>query len=345
MKPTTALFLLLLTALPLTVTAQSKVGTTAAPFLTLGTGARATSLGHAFTATATGSDALFWNPAASAIRNVANVPNGSLFFTHYEWFAGIQYNAFGVTVPVMSNSVIGFSMAALNYGSMDVRTVDQPNGTGETFQSSDLMVGLSYAQPLTRNFYFGGTAKYIRQTIWDMQAQTMAVDVGFILLTDYLNGLRLAASIQNFGGSMQMDGINSQIFIDPFPLNSGSNDRVPTRFETDEWELPIQFKFGVAVPVITSKHLQWEVMAESHQTNDQYLNIDSGTELRLRTNTAQLNLRAGYKDFGLTNVDSHFSFGVGIETRISGVRMGMDMGYVPMNRLGDTKMVDMRVYF
>jgi hypothetical protein len=178
-----------------------------------------------------------------------------------------------------------------------------------------------------------------------MQAQTMAVDVGFILLTDYLNGLRLAASIQNFGGSMQMDGINSQIFIDPFPLNSGSNDRVPTRFETDEWELPIQFKFGVAVPVVNTKHLQWEVMTESHQTNDQYLNIDSGTELRLRTNTAQLNLRAGYKDFGLTNVDSHFSFGVGIETRISGVQLGMDVGYVPMDRLGDTKMIDMRVYF
>jgi hypothetical protein len=178
-----------------------------------------------------------------------------------------------------------------------------------------------------------------------MQAQTMAVDVGFILLTDYLNGLRLAASIQNFGGSMQMDGINSQIFIDPFPLNSGSNDRVPTRFETDEWELPIQFKFGVAVPVVNTKNLQWEVMTESHQTNDQYLNIDSGTELRLRTNTAQLNLRAGYKDFGLTNVDSHFSFGVGIETRISGVQLGMDVGYVPMDRLGDTKMIDMRVYF
>jgi hypothetical protein len=345
MKSTTALILLFLLALPVGSNAQSKVGTTAAPFLTLGTGARATSLGHAFTATATGADALFWNPASSAIRNVANAPNGSLFFTHYEWFAGIQYNAFGVTVPVMSNSVIGFSMAALNYGSMDVRTVDQPNGTGETFQSSDLMVGLSYAQPLTRNFYFGGTAKYIRQTIWDMQAQTMAVDVGFILLTDYLNGLRLAASIQNFGGSMQMDGINSQIFIDPYPLNSGSNDRVPTRYETDQWELPIQFKFGVAVPLLISKHVQWEVMAESHQTNDQYLNIDTGTELRLRTNTAQLNLRAGYKDVGLTNVDSHFSFGVGIETRFSGVRMGMDMGYVPMNRLGDTKMVDMRVYF
>lgn len=345
MKTTTTLLWILILALPGTVLAQSKVGTTAAPFLTLGTGARATALGHAFTATATGSDALFWNPAAAAIKESTGSPNGSLLFSHYDWFAGIKYNAFGVTVPVMRNSIIGFSMASLNYGGMDVRTVDQPNGTGQTFQSSDLMVGLSYAQPLTRNFYFGGTAKLVRQTIWDMQAQTIALDIGFILLTDYLNGLRLAASIQNFGGSMQMEGINGQIFIDPFPNNSGSNDRVPTRFETDEWELPIQFKFGVAVPVIKTDYVRLEVMTESHQTNDQYLNIDSGTELQFLYNTTQLNFRAGYKDFGIKNVDSHLTFGMGVISRISGVRLGVDVGYVPYDRLGETKMIDMRVYF
>jgi len=337
--------LLILLFTPLLASAQSKVGTTAAPFLTIGTGARGTALGHAYTASATGSDALFWNPASISVADAGNGRTGSLLFTHYEWFAGIRYNAFGVTVPVMGHSTIGFFMASLDYGRMDVRTVDQPDGTGETFRSGDMVAGVGYARPLTRNFHFGGSVKYIRQTIWDMQAQTMAMDLGFILNTDYWNGLRLAASIQNFGGSMRMDGINSQIFIDPFPNNSGSNDRVPTRFETDEWALPIQFKFGLAMPVVKTPWLTWELMTESHQTNDQYLNLDSGTELTFRTNTTQLAIRAGYKDFGVKNVDSHATFGVGLNTRVGAARLGLDLGYVPMSRLGDTKMIDMRVYF
>ena len=44
-----------------TADGQSRKGTAAATFLTLGVGARATAVGHAFTAMATGADGLFWN--------------------------------------------------------------------------------------------------------------------------------------------------------------------------------------------------------------------------------------------------------------------------------------------
>ena len=81
-------------------------------------------------------------------------------------------------------------------------------------------------------FYIGGTVKYVRQSIYDMAANTMAVDVGFVLNSDYFNGLKLAASITNFGGKMQMDGINGRIFTDIDPQNSGSNSSLPARLET-----------------------------------------------------------------------------------------------------------------
>ena len=74
MKRILFVFLAALTALP--ALGQSRAGTTAATFLTIGTGARGSSLGHAYTAIASGPDALFWNPggASRAPRAPASSP-------------------------------------------------------------------------------------------------------------------------------------------------------------------------------------------------------------------------------------------------------------------------------
>ncbi|NND73195.1 MAG: PorV/PorQ family protein, partial [Rhodothermales bacterium] len=240
---------------------QSRVGTTAAPFLTLGTGAKGQSLGSAYTTMAVGADAVFWNPAGAA-RGYSGSNSGSAFFTHHEWLADINYNAAAVVVPVMGSAVIGLGIAAVDYGDMVVRTVAQPEGTGETFSSTDLSLGLTYAQPLTTQFYFGGTVKYVRQQIRDMSATGVAFDLGFVLETRYLNGLQLAASIQNFGTKLEMRGVNGQTFVDIDPSNSGNNDNIPARLEMDSWDLPLYFKFGASLPVFDVNNVQLRVLAD-----------------------------------------------------------------------------------
>ena len=49
------------------INAQSRVGTSAAPFLTLGVGARGSALGHANTVTSNGAEGIYWNPATIAV--------------------------------------------------------------------------------------------------------------------------------------------------------------------------------------------------------------------------------------------------------------------------------------
>ena len=193
--------------------AQSRVSTSAAPFLTLGTGARGTALGHAYTALVAGADALFWNPAGAA-RAYDPHNRSSVFFSHTQWLVDTDYNAFAMTIPITSSGALGISLAQMDYGRMNVTTVDLPGGTGETYGASDLVVGVSYAQPLTNTFYIGGTIKYVRQNIYDMDAGAAAFDIGFVLESEYFNGMRLGASIMNFGGQMQMRGVNARKFID-----------------------------------------------------------------------------------------------------------------------------------
>lgn len=324
--------------------AQSRVGTTAAPFLTLGTGARGAALGHAYTSIATGPDALFWNPGGAA-RSYRGKHRGGLFFTNHQWVAGIDYNAAALTVPVTRTGVLGLSIASVDYGDMDVRTVSQPEGTGETFSAGDLSIGLSYAMPLTPSFYFGGTTKYIRQSIRDMRARTVAFDVGFVLVTDYLNGLQVSASIMNFGGKMQMEGINAELNVDIDPSSSGSSESIPARLKMDRWDLPLAFKFGMALPVIKTNSIEIALLGDANQTNDNNLNADLGAQFEFATRMMTFDARVGYKDAFLDNVDSHLSYGAGIDLQLSGVRFGFDFAYIPFDLLDDTRMIDFRLYF
>lgn len=323
---------------------QSRVATSAAPFLTLGTGARASALGHAYTAQAAGADALFWNPAGAA-RSYDGRNRGSAFFSHTEYLVDTGYNAFGLVLPIGGAHTLGLSLAQLGYGRMDVRTPELPEGTGETFGASDLVVGLSYARPLTSTFYIGGTAKYVRQSIYDMTAATAAFDIGFVLETTYLRGLRLGASIMNFGGLMRMQGINGRVFVDVDEGSEGSNDALPAELETGEWPLPLSFKFGVALPVVQLRNVRLDVYSDVHQTNDNALNNDSGAELRFMFDAVNLDLRAGYKDAAIEQTDSHWTFGGGVDLSVSGLRFGADYAYVPFEALGNVSTVDLRFYF
>ncbi len=335
----------LLAGTSLPVQAQSRVSTSAASFLTIGTGARGTALGHAYTATATGADALAWNPAGAA-RTGGSPQRGSVFFSHADWLVDINYNAFAMVVPVTGSGVVGLSLAQMDYGRMDVRTIDYPEGTGESFGAADLVIGLSYAQPLTDRFYIGGTGKYIQQRIYDMSASTFAFDIGFVLQSDYFGGLRLAASIMNFGGLMQMSGVNNRIFVDVDEAYSGSNVAIPATIETGTWNLPLSFKFGAALPVVQRQGVRLELLTDVHQTNDNNLNLDLGTEATVEVSNVSVSFRAGHKDAGLgSQVLSHWTFGGGLDFTVSNLRFGADYGYVPFDALGNVSMIDFRVGF
>jgi len=346
MKPTLTLIVIFFLSFSVTLQAQSRVGTTAAPFLTLGVGAKASALGHANTVLSSGAEGLFWNPATIAIENEGGTYNSG-YLSYNQLFVDVNAYASGLVFNISEGKSFGIGLNYIDYGRMDIRTVELQEGTGATFGAHDLSIGLSYAQNLTEQFYFGGTAKLVQQKIYDMSAETFAFDFGFTLLTDYLNGMKLGATISNFGGSMQMGGINAEYLIDVDEQSEGNNESVPGRIFMDEWDLPLSFRFGVAVPVIKKDNLELIVMTDAQQTNDNDLNIDSGSQLSYVTNTIKFHARAGYKDLLLGNqVDSHFTYGAGFTLKTAnGVALGFDFAQVPFEYLGNTTLIDIKLYF
>jgi hypothetical protein len=327
---------------------ESRVATTAAPFLTLGVGAKGAALGNANSVYVSGAEALFWNPAGISIENKGN-SFGSTFISVNQYFVDVDIYGTGIVIPVgkKGGQSIGIGLNYVDYGRMDVRTVEMQEGTGATFGAHDLSLGLTYAQNLTDDFHFGTSVKLVQQKIYDMVAEAVAIDMGFLLKTDYLNGLVIGASITNFGRDMTMSGINTETYVDLDTQSEGNNDGIIGNVKLDNWELPLSFKFGMMVPAIKRKNLEWLLLTEMQQTNDNQLNLDSGTELSYVSNTVKFHVRAGYKDLFLgNNVDSHFTYGTGFTLKTSnGIAIGVDFAQVPFDYLGQTSIIDVKLYY
>ena len=131
-------------------TSFAKVGTAGAQFLKLGLGARGTAMGGAFVATADDPSAAYWNPAC-----LVNVTGTQVQFTGTQWFGDILYGGAVVSKEFSGIGTFAVQYAMLHSGDMDVTTVEQPEGTGETFTCTDWVAGLSFSRMLTEIiFYF-----------------------------------------------------------------------------------------------------------------------------------------------------------------------------------------------
>src|SRR5690606_35408832 len=104
---------------------------------------------------------------------------------------------------------------------------------------------LSFARALTDRFSIGGTAKFITERIWHSNANSIAIDVGTMFITPF-RGIRLGASIANFGARMRMTGDDLLATVDIDPNNRGNNESNRATLNTDSFNLPLTMRIGLA---------------------------------------------------------------------------------------------------
>jgi Type IX secretion system protein PorV len=305
----------------------SKAGTSAAPFLEIPVGSAAIGMGGAFVSIANDVTALYWNPAG-----VSTFQGVEAMAVHTRWIASTRFDFAGVVLPLGDAGTLGASITSLGMDDMKVRTVENPEGTGEYFSAGDIAAGISYARHLTDRFAIGFTAKYIQQSIWHESAFAFAIDVGTTFRTDLLGGLTIGATLSNFGTAMKMNGRDARTFISVDPTKLGSNDRVPTDIELDSWELPLLFQIGVSTEVVTSDDIRWVVAADALHPSDNYESVNLGTEISYG---GFLALRGGYHSLFLDQAEGGLSLGVGLasNTLFGSMRVRFDYAYRNMGRL------------
>lgn len=303
----------------------SKVGITAAPFLTIGVGARATGMGGAFVATASDASALFWNPSG-----IARINNAEGIFSHINWIADINYDFIGFLLPAGRFGSIGASITTLSMDDMLVRTETEPQGTGEYFHSSDLSLALTYAINLTDRFSIGFTGKYIRQQIWKETATGAALDIGTLFTTGF-HGMRIGATLSNFGTDMRMSGEDLVQYIDLDDQKLGNNDKIFAQLNTDSWPLPLNFQVGLAMEVMQNDYHRITLAMDAIQPTDNTESLNLGLEYSLRE---WFFLRAGYRNLFLRDGEEGVTVGLGANLKqIARLPLRFDYAFADFGRL------------
>lgn len=303
----------------------SKVGTTAAPFLEIEIGSRALGMGGAFVAVANDATAIYWNPAG-----IARLSKSEATLIHTNWLVGTNFDFAGIVLPMGRMGSIAVSITSLSTDEMEVRTVRNPEGTGEKFSYGDLSAGLSYAKNLTNKFSIGVNVKYISQRIWHMNAKGYALDIGTLFRTEF-NGMMIGMSISNFGGSMKLEGKDVFVNYDEAPQFGGSNERIPAYKKTDDFPLPLLFRVGIAMDLLKNSRNQLTIAADAAHPNDNTEYINLGMEYIFRNQVA---LRFGYKNLFTLDTEEGFTAGVGTKLKLAGgVALKIDYAFQDFGRL------------
>lgn len=344
MKMRTAIILLTLILISASAFCQSgfisnvsKRGTTAASFLEISQGARAASMGSAFVAVDNDLSAFYWNPAG-----LAKMDGVDVMFNHTNWIADLAYNYFAASYNLGGLGTAGFSFTASDYGDMKVTTVDNPDGTGQVFTATDVVISLGYGLNLTDNFAIGFNPKVIYQSIWDAGATGFAMDLGILYKTPF-DGIVLGMSISNFGTKMQMQGQTLLVTYDPDASTTGNNGRIPAYLGTDAWSLPLNFRVGLAYsPIATNMH-QLTVDVDATHPNDNYESVNVGAEYVFDNLIA---IRGGYKSLFLTDSEESFTFGFGVRHALMGnVAVALDYAYQNFGRLSYVQQFSLGIKF
>jgi hypothetical protein len=310
--------LLLLFHSPIQAQSVTKVGTTAASFLGIDIGPRATAMGGAYVSLANDATSMYWNPAG-----IARVNNFEATFCNTKWIADLGFNYTGAVLTLGNLGTLGLNATFLSMNQMERTTEFQPEGTGEFFDAGSFAVGLSYARFLTEQFAIGFNAKYINERVYHCNAYGFALDIGALFDTHF-QGITLGMSISNYGTKMKLDGEDLLIQHDSNPLISGNNSKINAKYQTDPFDLPLLFRIGASTDALKGAYNSNFILSVDalHPSDDaEYLNI--GGEYIFYN---LVSLRAGYNKLFLKS-EQGLTFGAGLKYSIDGTNTSVSIDY------------------
>ena len=304
----------------LSAQSPTRVGTTAANFLELGYDPKGIAMGDAVVSTAHDLSSVYWNPAG-----LSDMTANEVYFTYQDWLVETYTFFAGAGFVDPDLGTFAVSVLGINYGEMEVTTLELQEGTGENFTPTDLAVNLSYGRKLTPWFGFGATIKYIHSSIYHLSANAFAIDLGVNIATSFLapsgtnkDGMKIGMALSNYGTRMQYEGLDLMRSIDISPDEAGNYKDVKVNLQTESWELPLVFRIGVSLTPIVQTNHTLTLSADALHANNNNESLNLGGEYAFNfPGTATVFLRGGYRALFLKSSEFGPTFGIGFRLQIA----------------------------
>jgi hypothetical protein len=316
--------------------AQSKTGTSVGAFLSIEPSARIAAMGNAGVTLYGDPEAVYYNPGAIGYH-----AGTAAQFTHAQWIAGIAYN-YGVFAMGMGDVVNCYAtVTSLNSGEIDVRTVEQPLGTGERYTVSDVAVGVGIGRQISERFSAGVQINYVQETIWHsvMSAVSFSVGTMYRLSPD---GLRLGASISNFGSRGQFDGRDLRVLYDQNAQKYGDNGQIPAEILTNDYPLPVMFRIGLGLPFRLGDANRFMLAVDAFHPSDNTESVSVGGEYVFDDFLA---VRAGYQNMFQQDSELGLTLGGGVKYEMGTYKFSLDYCWADQGRLTDSQRITIGISF
>ncbi|MBU0763217.1 MAG: PorV/PorQ family protein [Bacteroidetes bacterium] len=207
--------------------------------------ARSSGWAEANTASIRGLEAIYLNVAGTAFTRKTE-----LIFSHSQWLVGSGIGAynFGFSQKVGEAGVMSLVVNAMDFGSIDITTTDNPDGGLGTYRPQYTTISAAFAKEFSNSIYGGATFKVINEGIADVKATGVAIDAGIQYVTGFgkdkagnkiRDNLKFGISMKNVGPEMKYsgDGIS-------FRGESPSGIIMTNEYRMDKFELPSLIKIG-----------------------------------------------------------------------------------------------------
>lgn len=309
-----------------------KVGTSSYQFLKVMPSARGVGMADAYSSLASGSDAVFWNPAGLVTVQSQDVATNMVF-----WLVDTRQTSLSYAYSLPGIGTVGAQFQYVDYGEMFETRVDQlafvtsgntaafnPGLTGRTFNPHAWVAGVSFARSLTLNFSTGVTLKYVKESLFNgsqvtyvnelgrsesygTTSGTLLFDFGMLYNTGY-RSIKLGVAIQNFGSSV--------------------------KYAKEAYPAPLAFRLGASADLIGVSPIimpdadnRLTASYDIFQPNDYSQQMHFGLEYSFME---WFFARAGYK---LDYDYEKFSFGAGAAKLVAGYQLKFDYAYGAMGGL------------
>jgi len=309
---------------------EDRAGQAGATELLINPWARSSGWGGINIANTTGLESTFNNVAGLAFTKKTEIG-----FTYTNWLKGsdISINTFGLAQKVGESGALGLTVMSMNFGDIQVTTVDQPEGGVGTYKPQFLNIGFSYAKAFSNAIYGGLTVKIISQSLADIKSQGVCFDAGIQYITgnnEEKDNLKFGISLKNVGTPMRFSGDGLAFRGDP-PVPGSYQLTIESRAE--KFELPSLVNIGVSYDIKPAEnHLI--VAAVSFTSNSfTYDQFGIGAEYSFRK---MFFARASYlmeknmsNDAEKLTALSGLNAGIGVDVNLGkgGKKLGIDYSY------------------
>ncbi len=218
---------------------EDRAGEAGASELLINPWARSSGWGGANTAGVKGLEAMNLN-----IAGLSFTKKSEIIFSNTRWLGGTDINIInvGLAQKVGETGVLGLTFTSMDFGEIDITTVDQPDGGFGTFEPNYLNIGIGYSKRFSNSISGGLVVRLVTEATANLKATGVAIDAGVNYTTGENDAFKFGITLRNLGPALKYGG-NGLSFRSDIP-NSDKTLTVEQR--SNEFELPSLVNIGLS---------------------------------------------------------------------------------------------------